>query len=293
MKGFDLRASKISALAATALLGLVPPAYAQAPANGQPADAPVRAPAPSAQTPMESFAVVDANYVLGVGDVIEVAVVGQPDYSVRARISPDGAVMLPLVGRVTASSRRPSELATQVAAGLTSGGYFAQPIVRVEVVTVASRFVTVLGQVGSPGLMPLDRTYRLSEILARAGARFATGAELVIITRANGTQEKLIMADIAMGDPAKDPVVVTGDKIYLPAPGSQVFYINGSVRSPGSFPVTPGLTVRLALARAGGVSENGSEKKFDIIRGGKKVPKTNLETVIEEGDIIKFGERMF
>ena len=52
-------------------------------------------------------------------------------------------------------------------------------IVEVEVVSYASRYVTVLGAVGSPGLIPMDRPYRLSEILARVGGARQDGADHV------------------------------------------------------------------------------------------------------------------
>ena len=250
------------------------------------------APPPPPARVSESFPSVDANYVLGRGDVIEVAVVGQSDYNARVRVTPDGNILLPLIGSLPAESKRPADVATLVSAALTKGGYFAQPVVRVDVVLVASRFITVFGQVGSPGLVTLDRSYRLSEILARVGARFAGGSEQVIITHADGSQERLSMLDIATGGADKDPLVATGDKIYVPGAANQVFYISGAVRSPGAFPVVPELTVRTALARAGGITENGSEKKVEIYRNGEKIKKPDLNTKVEVGDIIKFGERM-
>lgn len=282
-----MRALKIVALA-LALFGSVQPAAAQAP------ESPAASPAPATAPPNPAtFANVEANYALGLGDVIEVAVVGQAEYTARVRVSPDGSILLPLIGSLQAVNLRPTEVASQVAAQLAKGGYYSQPVVRVEVITVASRYVTVLGQVGSPGLIPLDRAYRLSEVLARVGARFAGGAEAVILTRADGTQQKLQMAALATGTLDQDPVVLAGDKIYVPPAENQVFYVSGSVRSPGAFPMSQGMTVRTALARAGGVNETGNEKKFEIFRNGQKVKGAKLESEVEVGDIIKFGERMF
>ena len=42
-----------------------------------------------------------------------------------------------------------------------------------------------------------------------------------------------------------------------------------SIYTPGSYPVTEGLTVRMAIAKGGGVNENGSEKKVKLVRDGK------------------------
>jgi polysaccharide export outer membrane protein len=249
---------------------------------------------PPATALPEPTAMVEANYVLGLGDVVEVSVVGRTDFQGRVRVGPDGNILLPLIGSIQAVNLRPADLATQIRAALEKGGFYSQPVVRVEVVTVASRFVTVLGQVGSPGLVPLDRSYRLSEILAKVGAKITSGSDYVIVTRGEaGTQQRFAMAEIATGGTAKDPFVSPGDKIYVPAAESEIYYLSGAVKSPGIFPLMAGMTVRMAIARGGGVTEMGNENKVQIFRKGVKVPKVTLETPVEEGDIIKLGERMF
>ena len=238
---------------------------------------------------------IDSNYVLGLGDVIEVSVVGRNDFQGRVRIGPDGSVLLPLIGRLPAANLRPADLATQIQAALAKGGFYSQPVVRVEVITVASRFVIVMGQVSSPGLVALDRAYRLSEILAKVGAKISSNSDFVILTRGGegGAQQRMLMAEIATGGPSKDPFVAPGDKIYVPAAENEIFYLSGAVKSPGVYPLTAGMTVRMAIARAGGVTEMGNEKKVEIFRKGAKVPKVTLETPVEVGDIIKLGERLF
>ena len=108
-------------------------------------------------------------YILGSQDVIQVDALGRTDFSTKARIGADGTVQLPFLGAFPAADRTTVELRDQIAAALQKGGFFAKPIIQVEVVSFASRYVTVLGAVGSPGLVPVERPYRLSEILARVG----------------------------------------------------------------------------------------------------------------------------
>src|SRR6185369_6348213 len=102
-------------------------------------------------------------------DVVEVEVLGPAGFKQRSKIGADGNVTLPFIGAVPATKRTSLQLADDVKASLEKGGYFINPIMRVEIVGFASRYVTVLGQVGQPGLVPVDRPYRLSEILARVG----------------------------------------------------------------------------------------------------------------------------
>lgn len=269
---------------------------AAAPAAAPPASSvlsPVPAPPPAASL-FSTDLTGDRQYQLGIGDTIEVAVVGRSDFNGRARIGSDGAVLLPFLGAVAAANRTPGQLADEIRAGLEKGGFFSNPVVRVDVVGVASRYVTILGAVGAPGLMPLDRRYRLSEVIARAGGQGGGGVDYVILTPESGASKQYKIADLATGSGDQDPYVNNGDKIYVPAAQAQLFYITGQVKNPGSFPVTEGLTLRMALARAGGLTESGSDKKVKINRAGKDLKGVKLdETIIESSDILTVGERLF
>ncbi len=236
----------------------------------------------------------DRSYILGMGDVIDVAVLGGGDYNTRGRIGSDGAVLLPLLGAVQANGRSPGQLADEVRAALQKGGYFPNPLVRIDVVTVASRFATVLGYVTNPGLIPLDRDYHLSEIIARVGGRSGGGGDFAVLARQGEPQVRYSFADLATSDREKDPLIVPGDKIYVPAVETEVFYLSGQVKAPGAYPLSPGLTVRQALARGGGVGDNGNEKGAKIIRKGVPLKDVKLDsTIVEPGDVVTIGERMF
>lgn len=294
-----MRLPKIRMMLATLVLMLIAPTavFAQ-PATATPAPSVGSVLTPPATAPAASPPSVDLSgdrqYALGVGDTIEVTVVGRSDFNGRARIGSDGAVLLPFLGAVPATNRTPGQLADEIRAGLEKGGYFSNPVVRVDVVGVASRYVTILGAVGAPGLMPLDRRYRLSEIIARAGGKSEGGVDYVVLTPASGASKQYKMADLATGSGDQDPYVNDGDKVFVPAAQAQLFYISGQVKNAGSFPVTEGLTVRMALARAGGLTESGSDKKVKIYRQGKALKGVKLdETIVESSDILTVGERLF
>lgn len=261
------------------------------PAGAQPAPAPM--PLPQAQVqdapPRAGGEAANAEYVLGPEDVIEIEVVGQPD-KLRARVYTDGTVQLNLIGKITASGKTPRQLGEEVAGLLKGGGFYANPVVNVEVSSYASRYVTVLGAVGTPSLVPINRAYRLSEILARVGGVQATAADYLIVRPENGAEKRYLIADLATGDAEKDPFVSPGDKIFAPA--AEVFYISGQVNNPGPFAVRSDLTVRQAIARAGGLTAAGSDKKVEVTREGKKV-KLKGDDKVEPGDVLVVGERLF
>lgn len=266
--------------------GARPGAPAPAASSAEPQNAPAAAPAPA--TP------VDSSYVLGAGDSIAISLVGRNDLNSRVRVSTDGTILLPFVGRLPAAGRTVLELAEDVRQALIKGGFFADAVVQAEVVGISSRYATVLGFVGTPGLIPLDRNYRLSEILARVGGRNGGGADYLVLTRAaGGASQRYSIDALASGGPDQDPVVAPGDKIYIPAADNEVFYINGQVNTPGTFPLTTGLTFRQAIAKGGGVNENGSEKKIKVVRGTETLKKVKLDDPVKVGDVITIGERLF
>lgn len=288
-----------------ALLGMAVPATAQIPNRSLPASAPAPArPAPQAQAPQQAPAtpaqdvsvsngkdqLAPAGYKLGVDDVFDANVLGQSDFHTRARVRPDGTATLPYLGNVPVVGETSVSLADKLAALLKAGGYYAKPIVSVEIVGFVSNYITVLGSVGSSGLMPVDRVYHLSEVIARSGGIRGDAAEYVVLTRKDGTQSKLEFKKLAQGGPDDDPLVTPGDKVFVPE--AELYYIYGAINSPGKFPIRSDLTLQRAIASSGGLTAAGSFKRVKVTRDGKEI-KLKMSDLIKPGDTIVIGERLF
>ena len=74
------------------------------------------------------------------------------------------------------------------------------------------------------------------------------------------------------------------------------FFVNGEVKNPGGYPFKPGLTLRKAVALAGGLTERASENKVSVIRengNDKRTFKANMDTPIQPGDIITIEQSFF
>lgn len=265
-------------------------AAAQPPAPAPRAEAQGQAARPSAPSTATSRDVA-AGYLLGADDVVEITVLGQPEFTTRARVKANGTIQLPFIGEQQIAGETALTLAPKIATKLRNGGYYAKPVVNVEISNFASRYVTLLGAVGATGLQPVDRDYRLSEILARAGGIRTDGADFVVLTRATGEQQNYDFTKLASGGPLDDPVVNPGDKIFVPL--ADTFYVQGQVNAPGEYPIRGGqMTIRKAVARAGGLGPSGSLKRIKVFRNGEET-KAELEMVIQKGDVIVVGERLF
>ena len=256
-------------------------------AQAQQAAAPQARPATSLA---ETVGAPSTEYLLGADDVIDIEVVGQPDRT-RAHVYSDGTIQMNLIGKLMVAGKTTRQLGAEIAAALKANGYFANPVVNIEVSSYASRYVTVLGAVNQPGLVPINRAYRMSEIIARVGGVAGAGADYMIVRPAVGPEKRLQIDKLSTGDATQDPFVTPGDKIFVPL--AEVFYISGQVNSPGNFPMRTGMTLREAIARAGGLGESGTDKGILVTRGGGKPTKMDASAKVEPNDVIVVRERLF
>lgn len=234
----------------------------------------------------------ERGYVLGADDTISVAVYGQTDAGVQTRIKPDGSIVMPLIGNVEAAGQTVVGLADLITKKLVAGGFFKAPVVNVEVGSFTSKRVNVAGKVGQPGVYPLDRTYHALEILLKAGWVKDQGANYVYLRRADGKETRLETEALVRGAADKDPILQAGDTLYVP--DADTFYVYGQINKPGAFPVLPGMTVRQALALAGGITATGSDKKVGLYRTGTKdKDEIALDQPVQKNDVLVVKERLF
>lgn len=89
---------------------------------------------------------------------------------------------------------------------------------------------------------------------------------------------------------------------YLRAPEFEISVlrrvaINGEVRAPNVYLVDPATTLRDLIARAGGVTENGSRGKVAVIRGGERIEvknwdnETGMSFPLQSGDQVVVGRK--
>lgn len=111
--------------------------------------------------------------------------------------------------------------------------------------------------------------------------------------RANGktaVEIENIIADSLRGEYLVDPRVSVSVLQY------REFFISGEVKEPGGYPFQPGLTLRRAVALAGGLTERASTKRITIIRdtsGGRTPEAASLDTILMPGDTITIDQGFF
>jgi len=90
-----------------------------------------------------------------------------------------------------------------------------------------------------------------------------------------------------------DALVGPGDSISV---GKSVFYIDGEVNNPGSYPYHSGLTLREAISLGGGLTERASDSNIQIVSkdGSEHVPGlAGMGTKVVSGDSIYIKQSFF
>lgn len=126
---------------------------------------------------------LNADYRIGVNDVLDVHVWKEPELSRVIPVRPDGKVSLPLVGELQAMGRSPLELRNTITDRLKA--YVSHPEVTVIVQQINSQRYFVIGEVQSPGIYPLTVPVTVMQALAAAGGfrEFADTGKITIIRR--------------------------------------------------------------------------------------------------------------
>jgi polysaccharide export outer membrane protein len=106
-------------------------------------------------------------YVIGVGDLLSIRVLGREEMTLKQRVRTDGRIALFLIGDVEARGKRPSALKAELEGRLKD--YIVSPSVVVNVDEAQPFTVLVLGEVAHPGAFQLEQDPRLSHAIAMAG----------------------------------------------------------------------------------------------------------------------------
>ncbi|MEO7035135.1 MAG: polysaccharide biosynthesis/export family protein [Polyangiaceae bacterium] len=108
-----------------------------------------------------------AEYVIGVGDTINIRVYEQEGLTASGKIRRDGRIALPLAGEVLAAGKHPSQLAREIEGTLKQ--FIVTPRVTVNIEASQPVSVTSIGEIAHVGALTLEPPARLVEALAQAG----------------------------------------------------------------------------------------------------------------------------
>jgi polysaccharide export outer membrane protein len=273
------------------------------------------------------------DYPLGPGDEIRISVPEVDELqNQQLRVAQDGTISMPLVGTVLVGGLDEDRAREAISHRLAI--YMKEPRVEMYVVQYRSRGVAVAGAVQKPGVYDLA-TFgdSLNDMIAMAGGLTSYAAQRAVFLPIGMTQYSTVVSDGsaesgenltpinttanqpvpgAYGDMLASRVSITvpfgrtgdtgclnmparpGDVILVPAAGTVT--VIGWVRNPGSFAISPGMTVLGAVTAAGGAVFSWHAEVMRTDQDGTRVVKrfslSGLESgketdiPVEAGDIV-------
>lgn len=288
MKSSNYLVCLIPLIAACALHAQKAPAKPSAPVASAPAAPATTSGTASAHAPQvpvdETTTPGSAHYELGPDDQIKVWVLGAdeipPDKPFR--VSPEGDLDLPVVGRVHVAGLTIDQLKNTLTERFSKE--LLHPQVSVDIVDFGSQPVSVVGAFNHPGVFQLRGHKTLAEVISLAeGLRQDAGWRITISRQiANGplplpnarpdASGKFSVGEIrvkqwlAGDDPADNIQILPHDVIT--ATIAQAVYVMGDVKKAGEVPLkdSDSISVLQALASAEGLGQAAAPQRARIVR---------------------------
>ena len=139
----------------------------------------------------------------------------------------------------------------------------------------------------TPGAYPYQPGLTVRKAISLAGGftEFATRDHFSLVHDRDRSKQTVTVSS--------DTLVGPGDSISV---AKSLFYIDGEVNNPGSYPYHSGLTLREAISLAGGLTERASDSNIQIIStdGGEHEPgQAGMGTKISSGDSVYIKQSFF
>ncbi len=211
-------------------------------------------------------------YRVGMGDKLEIAVFGHDDLSKTVEVRSDGTINYPLIGDVAVAGKSVAQIDADITERLARD-YLVEPQVSVDVRDYQSQWVTVLGEVRTPGRYVLRRDMRIIDLLAEAGGATKEAGSEIYITRREadgGTRQVVVDLDRLFSRDNQQVNVALAHGDIIAVGEKNVFYIRGEVAKPGSYFLEKGMTILKAITVAGGLSQFANRKEIELLRTGER-----------------------
>ena len=238
--------------------------------------------AAGAQTTQDAFI---REYKIGPRDLLEIKVVELPELNLTVRVSEDGSITLPLLGRVVLGELS-KDAAEQKIASMLQEKYVKNPQVSVFIKDYQSNRVALLGAVNKPGMYEIMGRMSLLELISKAGGFTENaGNEMFVMREGKGGLKANLTIDlndlIMNGNQSLNIPLQPSDVVNVPIDKIIQIYVWGEVKNPGAREVkySKKITLLQAIAQAGGTTDSAKRSGVVITRKDEKTGKETRLTV--------------
>lgn len=243
------------------------------------------------------------DYRVAPGDILSVLVFNHPELTMPAgpqrsaaesgfRVQSDGTFFYPFVGQVQAAGLAPERIRANLMVGLAD--YIADPQLEVRVAAFNSQAINITGAVAMPQRLPVTTVPMtlLDAVNAAGGLDPEADPERVVIQRNGRAYNIDLDGFLERGVAANNPMLGSGDVVYVPARGPQEVYILGEVGQPAGIDLAgEELSLTQALARQGGLDELRADARGVFVFRGDSENMTVFQLSVESPAGFLLGTR--
>lgn len=235
-------------------------------------------------------------YQLRLGDTLVVTVIDNPEFGGTVTVTPDGSILLPVVGRCQVVGKTAMEVASLLRTGYAQR--LLEPEVYVSVSAMSATHVYALGAVKNPGAYALQGKMGTLELLLAANglAQPPDDCRATVLRKATNERIALLLSDLLAGRQDANMPLADGDVLFIEPLPKLAVYVTGDVRAPGLYELPDGVTVSQALVSAQGVQGDATQKRVVILRGKDTIivdagvdsrGATDADMPIHKGDVLR------
>jgi len=239
-------------------------------------------------------------YVLSIGDVLEISVLGDEEISSTfVSVAPDGRIYYAFLDGIPAAGRTTAEVSQEIESKLQD--LFIHPMVTISPLETTPKTYKILGRVQQPGVYEILGNTNLRDAIGQAGGILTDSGNYGGVVPSNSlanlrasfivrNHKKLdVHFEKIFSDPklSQNVIIQPGDYIYIAAAENREVFILGAVRNPQRMPFRNGLTVMSALASVSGWRSYGPYgadiTRVLVIRGSLDCPcviQINLKEIL-------------
>ncbi|MCC6544216.1 MAG: SLBB domain-containing protein [Nitrospirae bacterium] len=242
------------------------------------------------------------DYFVGSQDVLRITVYDHPDLTTIVRVSEGGKITFPFIGELEVKNLSVQQIENGIAK-ILSAGYIKNPQVTVFIEQYRGQKVTIMGEVAKPGQYEMTGSMYLIDAISMAlGLTKEAGDTITVLrknqTDADRTDQQKLSIDVERlfkdGDLAQNIQLRDKDVIYIPR--ISFFYIYGEVSRPGLYRIENNLTVKRAIAIAGGFTQKASKNKIEVTRrqdGKDVIIRGTINDTVNRDDVLMIKESIF
>ena len=243
------------------------------------------------------------NYRVAPGDILSVLVFNHPELTMPAgpersaaesgfRVQSDGTFFYPFVGQVQAAGLAPEEIRANLMLSLAE--YIADPQLEVRVAAFNSQSINITGAVATPQRLPVTTVpMTLLDAVNAAGGLDPTADPQRAMIQRNGRAYNVDLEGfLERGQIGNNPMLGSGDVIYIPARAPQEVFILGEVGRPAGVDLAgEELSLTQALARQGGLDALRADARGIFVFRGNNDNMTVFQLSVESPSGFLLGTR--